>query len=54
VDYYREAAGLTSLAETRQLYEKLVTWELAHLEYFEKSYDDLKEEWWQQQGFSPS
>ena len=54
VDYYREAAGLTTLAETRQLYEKLANWELAHLEYFEKAYDDLKEEWWQQQGFSPS
>lgn len=54
VDYYREAASLTSLAVTRQLYEKLTNWELAHLEYFEKAYDDLKEEWWQQQGFSPS
>jgi rubrerythrin len=54
VDYYREAASLTSLAEIRQLYEKLASWELAHLEYFEKVYDDLKEEWWQQQGFSPS
>jgi len=54
VDYYREAASLTSLDVTRQLYEKLANWELAHLEYFEKAYDDLKEEWWQQQGFSPS
>ena len=54
VDYYREAASLTSLAETRQLYEKLANWELVHLEYFEKAYDDLKEEWWQRQGFSPS
>ncbi len=54
VDYYREAASLTSLAETRQLYEKLAGWELVHLESFEKAYDDLKEEWWQQQGFSPS
>jgi rubrerythrin len=54
VDYYREAASLTSLAVTRQLYEKLTNWELAHLEYFEKAYDDLKKEWWQRQGFSPS
>jgi len=54
VDYYREAARLTSLPETRQLYEKLAGWELVHLDAFEKVYDDLKEEWWQQQGFSPS
>ncbi len=54
VDYYREAARQTTHAATRQLYEKLVEWELRHLEAFEKVYDDLKEEWWQQQGFSPS
>lgn len=54
VDYYREAARQTTHTATRQLYEKLVEWELRHLEAFEKAYDDLKEEWWQQQGFSPS
>lgn len=54
VDYYREAARLTTLAETRQLYERLAQWELVHLESFERVYNDLKEEWWQRQGFSPS
>ena len=54
VDYYREAARQTTLTETRQVYEKLVQWELQHLEAFEKVYDFVKEEWWQQQEFSPS
>lgn len=54
VDYYREAARLTTLAETRQLYEQLAQWEIVHLDNFERVYNDLKEEWWQQQGFSPS
>lgn len=54
IDFYKEASRKTALPEARQLYERLVSWETKHLEAFEKIYDDLQEEWWQQQEFSPA
>lgn len=54
IDYYSEAARTTELPAAKALYEKLVRWEYQHLEQFQKEYDKLREEWWDQQGFSPS
>lgn len=54
VDFYKMAAGTTKLDAAKKLYLTLVKWEEEHLASFEKHYDELKEEWWQNQGFSPS
>jgi len=54
IDFYRQAAGKTTLPAARQLYEKLVKWEEDHLASLEKIYDDLRDEWWDKQGFSPA
>lgn len=54
IDYYKEAARTTQLPAAKTLYEKLVRWEYQHLEQFQQEYDNLREEWWDQQGFSPS
>jgi len=54
IDFYREAAQKTSLDKAKELYEMLVQWEMKHMETLEKTYDYLKEEWWDKQGFSPA
>jgi rubrerythrin len=54
VDFYKMAAGTTKLDAAKKLYLTLVKWEEEHLASFEKHYDELKEAWWQNQGFSPS
>ncbi|KUO49279.1 MAG: hypothetical protein APF76_15860 [Desulfitibacter sp. BRH_c19] len=53
-DFYKKAAADTQIDAAKNLYLTLAKWEEDHLASFEKHYDDLKEEWWQQQGFSPS
>ncbi|MGI6364759.1 MAG: ferritin family protein [Bacillota bacterium] len=54
IDFYAEAARNTELPAAKALYEKLVRWESQHLEQFQKEYDRLRDEWWEQQGFSPA
>ncbi len=54
IDYYTQAAQTTQLPVAKELYEKLFRWEYQHLEQFQKEYDNLREEWWDRQGFSPS
>jgi len=54
MDYYREAATHTNIPEAHQLFEMLAGWERNHLDTLEASYDTLKEEWWEHQGFSPA
>jgi len=53
-DFYRRAAAKTSLPAARNLYEKLAQWEDTHLASLEKIYDDLREEWFAKQEFSPA
>ncbi len=53
-DFYKKAANETQIDAAKKLYLTLAKWEEDHLTSFEKHYDYLKEEWWQQQGFSPS
>jgi len=54
IDFYRQATEKTSLPAAKKLYEKLIQWEDAHLTSLEKIYDDLQEDWWAKQGFSPA
>lgn len=51
--FYENAREKTSYEEARKLYDILITWEKVHLEQFINQYNLYKEEWWNQQGFSP-
>ncbi|WP_291634610.1 ferritin family protein [Clostridium sp.] len=53
IEYYVKAAKETSLKEARELYNILIKWEKNHLEKFSSQYEELKEEWWSEQGFAP-
>ena len=53
VEYYQEAAKETELKVARDLYETLIEWEKGHLKDFEKQYQLLQEDWWNEQGFAP-
>ncbi len=52
--FYREAAEKTKLPELKKLFLYLAEWESSHLDELQKIYDMLRDEWWAQQGFSPS
>ncbi|KJS22888.1 MAG: hypothetical protein VR72_03760 [Clostridiaceae bacterium BRH_c20a] len=54
IDYYKNAAQTTEIKELKNFYQRLVEWEVIHLNMLEKIYEGLKEEWWQKQGFSPA
>jgi len=54
VDYYSAAAEQTQLPAAKKLYQLLIRWEKQHLDQFQREYDRLREEWWDQQGFTPS
>lgn len=54
IAYYRDAAAKTKIPKAKALYEKLVRWESQHLNKFQVEFDRLKEEWWEEQGFSPA
>ncbi len=53
VDYYKQAAKETKLEEAEELYETLIDWEKGHLKDFERQYELLQEDWWNEQGFAP-
>lgn len=54
MDFYQRAAAQTKIAELKALLEALANWESRHLEQLESAYDFARDEWWEQQGFSPS
>lgn len=54
IDFYTAAAEKTRLPAAKKLYELLIRWENQHLEQFQQEYNQLKEEWWDKQGFTPS
>ena len=53
VEYYEKAAKATKIKETKELYNILVKWEKVHLDKFSSQYEELKEEWWSEQGYAP-
>ena len=53
IEYYEKAAQKTDLNEAKALYNILIKWEKVHLDKFASHYDDLKEEWWSEQGYAP-
>lgn len=53
IEYYEKAAKETDLKQAKALYNILIKWEKVHLDKFASHYDDLKEEWWSEQGYAP-
>jgi len=53
VDFYEEAAERTESQEAEELFKVLADWERGHLQDFEKQYEMLQEDWWNEQGFAP-
>lgn len=53
IEFYENAKNSTQNKEAKKLYEILIGWEKTHLEQFTKQYDLYKDEWWNEQGFSP-
>jgi rubrerythrin len=54
IDFYRQAAYVTSLPSAKDLFDFLANWEVQHLEAMEKIYDSLTEDWWDKQSYSPA
>jgi len=53
VQFYKEAADKTEYDEAKKLYKILAQWEQVHYDQFAQEYENLKEFWWADQGFSP-
>jgi rubrerythrin len=53
IKFYQNAFEETELPEARKLYEILIAWEKTHLEQFQSEYNKHREEWWNEQSFSP-
>jgi hypothetical protein len=54
IDFYLRAAENAESDELKGVYRHLAKWETGHLEMLERVYEQVKEEWWDRQGFSPS
>jgi rubrerythrin len=53
IEYYEKAAKETELKEAKELYSILIKWEKVHLDKFASQYEELKEDWWSDQGYAP-
>lgn len=53
VDFYQKAAASTTYPAAKELFLTLAKWEEVHLSSFVKKYDQLQENWWSDQGYSP-
>lgn len=53
IAFYEKAHRETPYQTARSIFEVLIKWEKVHLEQFSRAYDQLKEDWWVDQGFAP-
>ncbi|MGH4122286.1 MAG: ferritin family protein [Clostridium sp.] len=53
IEYYVKAAKETGIKEAKELFNILIKWEKIHLDKFSSQYQELKEEWWSEQGYAP-
>ena len=53
IEYYEKAAKETDLKQAKELYNILIKWEKVHLDKFASQYEELKEDWWSDQGYAP-
>ncbi|ACB84178.1 ferritin-like domain-containing protein [Natranaerobius thermophilus] len=54
VEFYKDAKEKTDDPNVEKLLDILIDWERQHLNDFQKRYDELQKEWWDEQRFSPS
>ncbi|GCD09487.1 ferritin family protein [Clostridium tagluense] len=53
IEYYTKAAKETGIKKAKELFNILIKWEKIHLDKFSLQYEELKEEWWSEQGYAP-
>jgi len=53
VNFYKNAKDNTENEKLKKLFWILETWEKGHYEQFDKTYANLKEDWWSDQGYAP-
>jgi len=54
IEFYKKAKEDTNDPEIEKLLDVIIDWERKHLNDFQKRYDELQQEWWDEQRFSPS
>jgi rubrerythrin len=52
-EFYKRAAEHSNEPEAKAVFTKLSKWEKGHRELLEAQYDDMKEGFWSEMGFSP-
>lgn len=52
-EFYHQVAEKAEDEITKKLFLILEAWERAHYDTFNKEYNALKEDWWNEQGFAP-
>ena len=52
-EFYHQVAEKTEDEITKKLFSILEVWERAHYDTFNKEYNALQEDWWNEQGFAP-
>lgn len=52
-EFYAKISAETDDESVKALFKILEVWERAHYETFNKEYEALQQEWWQEQRFSP-
>ena len=53
IQFYIKAEKQSQNIESKELFQKLIVWEQAHLDQFASQYEKLKEEWWADQEYAP-
>jgi rubrerythrin len=53
ITFYEDAKTKVSSKVSKDLFDILINWEKVHLLQFEKQYEILKGDWWDEQGFAP-
>jgi rubrerythrin len=53
IKFYRAQAEAADCPETKKLYGELVEWESGHYDALLRQHEDLKEDYWSANGFSP-
>ena len=53
ISYFNRAAKLASDQEVKDFYEFLANWEKEHLEALQGLYNGVRQDFWQESGFSP-
>lgn len=54
MDYYKKHAIDAENETAKSLFAKLADWESSHMDMLEKIYEFARDDWWEQQRFSPA